>query len=219
MSERTAARLAWPLCALVLALLALTLLLVALGWSTPLPQGWVPWQGLAIQCVGLAGAPILGGLVASRRPANPYGWLWLGFSLGVALAVFAQAYAAYSLVAQPGSLPAPRTVGNAVAGVGWTAGVTAMPFLLLLFPTGRLPSRRWRFVAWAVAVAGAVSLAVGPFVPSEDNFVPVENPLGVGGTFGVAISALAYGGVVIVLIAIVPSMLSLVLRYRRAGGV
>jgi hypothetical protein len=218
-NERSAARLAWSLCAAVLTLLALTLLLALLGWSAPLPRGWVPWQGIAIQCVGLAGAPILGGLVASRRPANPYGWLWLGFSLGVTLAVFAQAYAAYSLVAQPGSLPAPRTVGNAVAGVGWTAGITAIPFLLLHFPTGRLPTRRWRYVAWAVAVAGAVSLTVGPFVPSEGNFVPVENPLGVGGTVGVALTALAYGGVVLVLIAIVPSMLSLVVRYRRAGGV
>jgi hypothetical protein len=174
---------------------------------------------LALNVVGLIGAPILGGLIASRRPENPYGWLWLGLRLSLALAVLAQVYAAYSLVAQPGSLPAPRTVGNVVAGVGWTAGITSVPFLFLLFPTGRLPSRRWRFVAWAVVVAGAVALMVGPFVPGRSAFMPVENPLGIGGTVGVAITALTYGGVVIVLIAIVPSMLSLVLRYQRAGGV
>jgi hypothetical protein len=102
--------------------------------------------------VGLIGAPVLGGLVASRRPENPYGWLWLGLSLGLALLSFGQVYAAYSVVVEPGSLPAPRTVGHVVAGEGWVAAFTMVPLLLLLFPTGRLPSRRWRFVAWAVAV-------------------------------------------------------------------
>jgi hypothetical protein len=165
------------------------------------------------------GAPILGGLIASRRPENLYGWLWLGFGLAFTLLLFAEVYAAYALVAQPGLLPAARTVGTVVAGVGWTAGTTLVPFLLLMFPTGRLPSHRWRIVAWAVVVAGATALVVGPFVPSEDNFVPIENPLGVGGTIGVVITALTYGAVLVVLIAIVPSALSLVLRFRRAGGV
>jgi hypothetical protein len=219
MSRRTAAWLAWSVCTVGLLLLALSLLLILLGFSTPLPQGWIPWQGQAISTVGLIGAPVLGGLVASRRPHNPYGWLWLGLSLSLALLLFAQVYAAYSLVAQPGSLLAPRTVGTVLAGVGWTVGITLVPFLLLLFPTGRLPSRRWRFVAWAVVVSGAVALAPGPLLPGRTGFVPIENPLGAGGTVGEAITILVYGAVVVVLIAIVPSTLSLVLRYRRAGGV
>ncbi len=85
--------------------------------------------------VGIAGAPILGGLIASRQHENPYGWLWLGLSFGLSLVLFAQVYAAYSLVAKPGSLPAPRTVGHVVAGEGWMAAFTLLPFLLLLFPT------------------------------------------------------------------------------------
>ena len=115
-------------------------------------------------------------------------------------------------------MPAPRTVGNVVAGVGWTVAITSVPLLLLLFPTGGLPSRRWRFVAWAVVVAGAVALIVGPFMPSQDSFVPGENPLGVGGAMGEAITVFADGAVWVILIALVPSMLSLVLRYRRADG-
>ncbi|MGH3089439.1 MAG: hypothetical protein ACRDSJ_19280, partial [Rubrobacteraceae bacterium] len=66
-------RLAWPLCAASLALLGLSVLFAFLGWSTPLPRGWVSWQGQVVAAVGVAGAPILGGLVASRRPENPYG--------------------------------------------------------------------------------------------------------------------------------------------------
>ncbi len=83
MSTRAAARLAWSVCAAALALFALSLLQVFLGWSTPLPKGWVPWQGQIITTVGFMGAPVLGGLVASRRPDNSYGWLWLGLGLSL----------------------------------------------------------------------------------------------------------------------------------------
>jgi hypothetical protein len=219
MSARAASWLAWSVCALCLTLLGLSLLLIFLGWSTPLPRGWTPWQGQLIWAAGGIGPPILGGLIASRRPENPYGWLWLSAGLAGALALFTEVYAAYALVVEPGSLPAPRTVGDVGAKVAWTVLITLVPLLLLLFPTGRLPARRWRFVTWAVVVAGALALMVGPFASHEDGFLPGENPLGVGGTLGEAISVFVLGAVMVVLIAIVPSALSLVLRYRRAGGV
>ncbi len=85
MSRRTAARLAWSLCAAALALFGLSLLLVFLGWSTPLPKGWVPWQGQVSSTMGFMGAPILAGLVASRRLDNLHGWLWLSLGLSAAL--------------------------------------------------------------------------------------------------------------------------------------
>ena len=180
MSTRAASWLAWAACAASLSLLALALLLIFLGRSTPLPRGWYPWQGQATVAAALVGAPILGGLIASRRPANPYGWLWLGLSLGLAVFLFGQVYAAYALVVEPGSLPAPRTVGHVVAGMGWAAAFTLLPLLLLLFPTGSLPSRRWRHVAWAVAVVGVTGMALFPFVPAEGVVVPVANPLSLG---------------------------------------
>src|SRR3712207_5204580 len=112
MSRRAAARLAWWMCAAALALFALSLLLIFLGWSTPLPKGWVPWPGQIISTVGFIGAPILGGLVASRRLENLYGWLWLGLGLSGAVLQLAGSYSAYALVVAPGSLPAPRTIGH-----------------------------------------------------------------------------------------------------------
>jgi two-component system, NarL family, sensor kinase len=81
MSSRASAWLAWSVCALCLALIALSLLLIFLSWSTPLPRGWTPWRESVIEIVGNVGAPILGALIASRRPENPYGWLWLGLEL------------------------------------------------------------------------------------------------------------------------------------------
>ena len=219
MSGHAASRLAWSLAAVSLLITALALVLIFLGWPTPLPEGWTPWHGQAISALGISGPPILGGLISSRRPHNPYGWLWLGFGMGFALLLLAQVYAAYSLEVQPGSLPAPRLVGNVVAVVGWMVSTALFPFLLLLFPTGELPSRRWRIVAWAIVVAGLTALAAGPFMPVEDNFIPGENPLGVGGTVGEVITSLGYAAVIVILLTIVLSALSMVLRYRRAGGV
>jgi hypothetical protein len=219
MSTRAASWLAWSLAAVSLLITALGLLLIFLGWTTSLPVGWTPWQGQVISALGISGVPILGGLIASRRPQNPYGWLWLGFGLAFALLSFAQVYAAYTLVVQPGALPAPRLIGNVMAVVGWMTGITLFPFLLLLFPTGRVPTRRWRVVAWAVVVTGVTALVTTPFMPSEDNFLPGENPLGVGGTAGEVFTIIGYAAVIVVLSCIVLSAFSLVFRYRRAGGV
>jgi hypothetical protein len=217
-SSRAATWLAWSVCVVALILFGLSLLLIFLSWSTPLPRGWVSWQGQIISTVGFIGAPILGGLVASRRPENFYGWLWLGLGLSGALVQLAGSYSAYALVVEPYSLPAPRTVGS-VLGIAWGTGIILLPFLLLLFPTGRLPSRRWRPVAWAILAAGAVLLIIGPFIPGNSGMGPFENPLGVGGVVGEALVFISAAVVFVLFGAIILSALSLVFRYRRAGGV
>jgi hypothetical protein len=81
-----------------------------------------------------------------------------------------------------------------------------VPFLLLLFPTGGLPSRRWRTLAWTAAVAGAVLLALNLFFESPDE---------VGGTITTMTVAAAF----VIFAAVGLSALSLVVRYRRASGV
>ncbi len=218
MSRRAASWVAWSVCAAVLMLFSLSLLFVFLGWSTPLPKRWVSWQGQIITTAGFIGAPILGGLVASRRPENLYGWLWLGLGLSASLLQLAGSYAAYALVVEPGSLPAPRAVGQ-VLGMAWGTGIILLPFLLLLFPTGRLPSQRWRPVAWTVLVAGAVLLISGPFTPGNSGIGPFENPLGARGVVGEAIVYISAAAVFAIFVAVVLSALSLVFRYRRAGGI
>ena len=192
-------------------------LLILLGWSTELPKGWTPWQSQAIFVFGFLGAPILGGLIASRRPENPYGWLWLGLGLAFALLSLAEPYAAYTLVVDPGSLPAPRTIVQ-VLGMGWVLLIILFPFLLLLFPDGRLPSRRWRFLAWPVVTVGAFLLILGPFYPNSDVGSP-ENPFAASGAVGEAIISLTDAGVCIIFAAIILSALSLVFRFRRATGI
>ena len=221
MSARTARRVAWSLCTAslaLLALLALAFLLILLGWTTPLPRGWSPWRDQATSIIGIIGAPVLGGLIASRRPENPYGWLWLGFGLSFAFMRLAEPYAAYALVVEPGSLPAPRTV-NMVLALGWGIWITLIPFVLLLFPTGRLPSRRWRFLAWVVLAAGAATLPLGFLSPSSGQG-PVSNPFGgVGGAVGEAIYVVSLGVILIVFSSAILSAFSLVVRYHQTSGV
>jgi hypothetical protein len=198
-SFRAASWLAWSLCAAILLILASSLLLIVLGWSTPLPKGWTPWRDQALSVFGVLGAPILGGIVASRRPESPYGWLWLGFGLSLALVQLSEPYAAYSLIAEPGSLPASRAASGLLEGLGFVVAITLLPFLLLLFPTGRVPSQRWRPVAWIVLAAGATGVTLGPFL-SED-------------------SVLIIAVVMTLIIASGLSALSLVVRYRGASGI
>jgi hypothetical protein len=220
MSSRTAAWLAWSLCALCLALIALSLLVFFLGWSTPLPNGWPPWRDQVIVTVGNIGAPILGGLIASRRPQNPYGWLWLGISLCSVLITFVQAYAVYALVLEPGSLPAPQTIVTLIAPEGFVALLTLVPFLFLLFPDGRLPSRRWRFLAWPVVAVGVLLVIFAPLQNNgKGSFAPVHDPIGVGGAVAQAIVFLTFGGVIVLFAASILSAVSLVFRFRRAAGV
>ena len=204
MSAR-AAWLAWVVCALTLSVLALVLVVIVLGWSTPLPQGRTPWPDQAVSLVGIVGAPILGGLIASRRPENPYGWLWLVFGLGLALQLLGESYEAYALVAEPGSLPAPRAASYLLA-LGGPLALALAPFLLLLFPTGRLPSRRWRPLAWIAGISGAVLFVLALLFGSPDE---------VGGT----VTAMTVAAASAIFGAMALSALSLVVRYRRAGGV
>jgi hypothetical protein len=218
MGRRAAAWLAWSVCALSLLILALSLVLIFLGWSTRMPDNWVSWQEQVITVVGFVGVPIVGGLIASHRPANLYGWLWLGLGMSFALMQFGQIYASYVLVVEPGSLPAPRTV-LAVLGQGWGLAIIIVPFLFLLFPDGHLPSPRWRFVGWVMVPVSVPLIILGPFVSDEGIMAHVENPLVMHGTAAEIISALIDPAITVIFVAIVLCAASLVLRYHRASGI
>jgi hypothetical protein len=97
-SARAIALLAWALCAVSLLVLASSLLLIVLGWSKPLTGARTPWRDQAVSVVGIIGAPLLGGLIGSRRPRNPYGWVWSIFGPGLSLQLLAGAYVSYALV-------------------------------------------------------------------------------------------------------------------------
>ena len=104
------------------------------------------------------GIPVMGFVLASKRPGNRIGWLALAAGLTLGLKSFADQYWRHALVAAPGSVPA----GPAALWVStwiWPIALAMVAFLFLLFPTGRLRSRRWLPAAWFTGAVFALSTA------------------------------------------------------------
>jgi hypothetical protein len=99
---------------------------------------------------------VVGALVASHRPRNPLGWIFLTVGFFQGLVQFAWTYAEYVLITEPDALPGGPLM-SWVGGVAWIPSVSLfLTFALLLFPDGRLPSPRWRPVAWLSVVPLAI---------------------------------------------------------------
>jgi hypothetical protein len=116
--------------------------------------GWTV-SSISGQVVNMA-VPVVGFVLASRRPENRIGWLFLVAGVAQGLSGFSTQYALHALVAAPESLPAGRVVAW-LANWIWVIPVAGLTVLFLLFPTGRLRSRRWRPAAWLIG--GAFTLA------------------------------------------------------------
>ena len=165
--------------------------------------------------------PLIGLLILIQQPRNRIGWLLQGIGLAWGLPELLSAYAHWGLVVDPGSLPG-ADVAAAVNEGTWTFGVGTMGiFLILLFPDGRLPSARWRTVAWVGAstlVVGAAGIALTPGRMEESPIPTLANPLGSELLEPVTFVVL---GVVLPLLplCILASAVALVRRFRRSTGV
>jgi hypothetical protein len=174
--------------------------------------------GLAF-LLALVSAPTVGAVLATRRPRHPVGWLLLGLGASIGLTGIADGYALYGLLARPGSLPAarwPALYSPAVA----VAGIACLGFVLLLTPTGSLPSPRWRWWARVAAAAPVVYLVALALTPEPlDSFYRsvVTNPLGLRTPLELPIK-ITRAAVAVTVVALVVGALSLVVRFRRARG-
>jgi uncharacterized membrane protein YhdT len=211
-SRHTSVWLAWALCALSLVLTALSLLLLILNLSYPNAHLYEPWLDNTLTAISYA--PV-GALIASRHPENPVGWLLCLYGFVISLSYFSAEYAIYALLAQPDSLPA----GEAMAWVfSWmlplVIGFSTLSYLL--FPTGRLPSRRWRWAVWLTVAFIVVGVLLGAFSSGPlSDLGPIQNPLGIVGLADIY-SAILYTTFSVLLVAVISSVF---VRLRRAGGV
>jgi hypothetical protein len=165
--------LAWSLCALSLGLTALSFLLIALNLSLNTPAYFF-WLTLAVLAVGYS---VIGAIIASRLPNHPIGWICCAIGLIAAVDHFGGEYAVYALLARSDALPGGKAMVW-IQGWFWMLFVGLIVFLLLLFPTGRLPSSRWRPFAWlsaAVISVGVIwSSAISPDVRPDAPPSPIQ---------------------------------------------
>ncbi len=220
MSSRAGVRVAWSMWALALLSFAVSGVLRLLNASTPTIEPRTPlvldfWYLLLFMSFATVGA-----LVASRRPGNAIGWIFCYLGLSFPLVGAGEEYALYALVTEPGSLPGGE-------GLVWLAAVLSGPIVFavfalvfLLFPEGRLLSRRWRLVIWLDLIA-AVCLLAWAFEPGPlENLglVRVANPFGVE-RLAALLGTLGMVGLLMTLTVAVAGGISLVVRFRRARGV
>jgi hypothetical protein len=217
-ARRWPAALAWALAGLTVLTLAAGFWLAELLWSI----GWEPRPSNPIAVVGAiilvtVSAATVGAVLASRRPRHPVGWLLLGVGLALNVSLLVQSYVKYGLLARPGSLPGARYLAGFTDSTVpiW---LSCAGFVLLLTPTGSLPSPRWRW--WARVAAVAPVVVVLGSVVQPDPLAPDYrgNPLAIPALARVLIVP-AVAGVVIVLVALLVGAGSLVVRFRRARGV
>jgi hypothetical protein len=168
----------------------------------------------SLATLGMYPVAAVGALIAVKRPRNPIGWLCMVTGAAFAFEGVAWGIALYGL-AHPGSVPAPgiwAAIGDTVA----FSGLFLMASLLiLLFPDGRLPSPRWRWLARLTVVLLVLNTLVGPFLPTADGWgrPTIENPIAVPAAEWIELSVFGLFGCVIA------SVVGVVRRFRRSTGI
>jgi hypothetical protein len=171
MKRRTATLLAWTTCALTLVLIACIVVVTVLNGGDLFDVNFA--------IVGVS-STIVGAAVASRRPANPVGWLFLGSALITAIKVLAGEYALYGIASNPGALPLPCTLAWLSNTMNLVGPMMSFVLIPLYFPDGRPVSRRWAFVGWlslGSLLVFTLLYAVAPVEAVQRS--GIQNPLGI----------------------------------------
>jgi hypothetical protein len=213
MSTRAAAWLAWIVAALSVAMFVASAGLIALSlYGAPATQPSSTWWGTVddlVLFVPFLAFPLVGALIASRRPENPIGWICLAAGFFWMLLLLGES---------PSSLVPNSVALDALTQWTWVPPVGLLGiYMILLFPDGKLPSRRWRPLAWfSGAVMVLVSVALTLIPGHLEGYPEVRNPFGLEGH---PMVAQALPGVIVLLpVCILASAASLIWRYRRSGG-
>ena len=215
MSHRAVSWLAWLISGFAIACACLGMLFLVLNGVA---IGSKEFDYSAVGVVLGVSFSAVGGLVASRRPSNPIGWFFLVVGLSQGFDSFDTQYGRYALVTNPGSLPGGPLMAwmaswTFVPGLGLAATLT-----LLMFPTGRLPSSRWRWVPWTVAAAIALMVvppAVALWPIRGRDLVSGLDPAQIPGGWVLRLQDV---GLLLIVVCMVASVGSLVVRFHHAGG-
>jgi hypothetical protein len=168
--------------------------------------------------VAVVSAATVGAVLAGRRPRHPVGWLLLAFALSASAAGISGGYAPYGLQVRPGALPAAAWVAMYYPATA-LAPLALLSVVLLLTPTGSLPSPDWRWWAWLTVGAPAVLLLAMPLAPRppDSRYEGVDNPLDLR-PFDGALLLANRALLAVTVLGVLVGAGSLVVRFRRARG-
>ena len=217
--SRRAAWLAWSLVALSVALIVGGFLLsqaVSTAVSGSAVGGETDDSSVVTDLFTLLAFSVVGAIIASRQPRNAIGWIFCGVGVTLGLNSFAGDYADFWLASGFGNTGFGETAAWLSSWLWSLLLYVPTSSVLLLFPDGRLPSPRWRPVAWGVALGAAggvagLALKAGPLV----DFPQISNPYGVDGP---AVGIVWVVGSIVAAGSMVASAASLIVRLRRTRG-
>ncbi len=161
----------------------------------------------------------VGAIVVARRPGNVVGWLCCAAGVGSGMVPWTGQYARYALLTRPDTLPADGVALWLNSWVWLPPAAVAAVFLPLYFPDGRLPSPRWRPLAWIAVVATvtlAASIALGP-IPVLDGLPEVANPFAMEEA-RMEVDLMNVLGILLMLVSLAGAVAAQVVRFRRARG-
>jgi hypothetical protein len=176
--------------------------------------GWTV-SNISGQAVNAA-VPVVAFVLASRRPGNRIGWLFLVAGLALDLSGFSRQYALHALIAAPGSWPAGRAAAW-LFNVIWMIPVAMLAFILLLFPTGHVHSRRWRRAGWYIGGAFTVANVWLVIVATRLWAHPLTSTFSQAGS-PVGSPVLDLMIAVLISAALLVSVAALVVRFARSSG-
>jgi two-component system NarL family sensor kinase len=173
-------------------------------------QTTIPFSGVVFA--------VIGALVLPRQPRNPIVWLMVGLALLTGVEVLDIGYLAYSSLSAPGEvIPAPAVAHWLMQWIYTPRGAIPLTLFLLLFPDGKLPSPRWRLLAWAAVVCLTGTTLVGAVSAGswEGMGGIVTNPFGLQSQI-LDIALYIFGGLEIPIY--LGCMASVFVRFREAHG-
>jgi hypothetical protein len=220
MSGGTARVISWLVIPLAVALLLGHIYLSALNEAVDILGAVVVVASTLLSGLIGLGLTALGLLVAYRRPGNPVGWIIAGTGVTAAATDFVESYAVYTLSTNPGSLPGGDTMAWLSNWIFIPVLFAAPAMLFLLFPDGRLLSRRWRPVFWLVILTTCAAITTSIFQPvlNDPPFEGVVNPLGFSPPQAL-LTPLSYIGWPGMAASFLVAAFAMILRLRRSHGV
>ena len=203
-----------------LLLLVLTLFLLFAVRGIAAPENADTWNAsIVADVVSAMGVGVLGILIGLKQPSNRVGWLFLAAGVGLSIGHFCGALGSYILVGGHG----PVALGDAVASIGsmaWPVPITALILLILLFPTGEVPSPRWRWLGILTLCFGTVTLLFAFVTQIAIWHAPYTNITSASQLTGLAhVFALFFPEITIGLpVLLIGALAGVVVRYRRSRG-